>query len=149
MRCANQLSHSPTWFIELGTGDGIWGHLFLAFTWNLIYRVNNTSQICLSHMEWTDDALHKYFANTKTDQKGTQSKYSRHIYANPIEWVVYPIFYLGVYLGRFNNVAKGNSCCLFPGHNQFKRFSSILKQKPRKDSYLNKVLNQTTSACTV
>ena len=99
-------------------------------------------------MEWTDDALRKYFANTKTDQKGTQSKYSRHIYANPIEWVVYPIFYLGVYLGRFNNVAKGNSC-LFPGHNQFKRFSSILKQKPRKDSYLNKVLNQTTSACTV
>ena len=55
---------------------------------------------------------------------------------------------LSGYLGRFNNVAKGNSC-LFPGHNQFKRFSSILKQKPRKDSYLNKVLNQTTSACTV
>ena len=25
----------------------------------------------------------------------TQSKYSRHIYANPIEWVVYPMFYLG------------------------------------------------------
>ena len=46
-------------------------------------------------MEWTDDALRKYFANTKTDQKGTQSKYSRLIYANPIEWVVYPIFYLG------------------------------------------------------
>jgi len=151
MRCANQLSHSPTWFIELGTGDGIWGHLiFVVFTWNLICRVNNTSQICLSHMELTDDALRKYFANTKTDQKGTQSKYPRYIYSNPIEWVVYAIFYLGVYLGRFNNVAtKGNSCCLFPGHNQFKRFSSILKQKPRKDSYLNKVLNQTTSACTV
>ena len=98
MRCANQLSHSPTWFIELGTGDGIWGNLFLALTWNLICRVNNnTSQICLSHMECTDDALSKYFATTKTDQKGTQSKYSRHIYANPIEWVVYPIFYLGVY----------------------------------------------------
>ena len=98
MRCANQLSHSPTWFIELGTGDGIWGNLvFIAFTWNLICRVNNTSQICLSHIEWTDDALRKYFANTKTDQKGTQPKYSRHIYANPIEWVVYPIFYLGVY----------------------------------------------------
>jgi ABC-type maltose transport system permease subunit len=99
-------------------------------------------------MECTNDALRKYFANNKTDQKGTQSKYSRHIYANPIEWVVYPIFYLGVYEGRFNNVAKGNSF-LFPGHNQFKRFSSILKQKPRKNSYLNKVLNQTTSACTV
>jgi hypothetical protein len=37
-----------------------------------------------------------------------------------IEWVVYPTFYLCVYLGRFNNIAKGNSC-LFPGHNQFKR----------------------------
>ena len=71
-------------------------------------------------MEWNDDALRKYFANTKTDQKGTQSKYPRHIHANPIDLVVYPIFYLGVYLGRFNNVAKGNSC-LFPDHNQFKR----------------------------
>ena len=96
MRCANQLSHSPTWFIELGTGDGIWGHLFLVFTWNFIFRVNNT--------EWTDDALRKYFANTKTDQKETQSKYPRHIYANPIDWVVCPIIYLGVYLARFNNV---------------------------------------------
>ena len=39
-------------------------------------------------MEWTDDALCKeYFADTKTDQKETQSKYPRHIYANPIEWV--------------------------------------------------------------
>ena len=50
------------------------------FTWNFIFRVNNT--------EWTDDALRKYFANTKTDQKGTQSKYPRHIYTNPIEWVL-------------------------------------------------------------
>ena len=39
-------------------------------------------------MEWTDDALRKYFANTKTDQKGTQSKYPRHFYANPNEWVL-------------------------------------------------------------
>jgi len=57
-------------------------------------------------MECTNDALRKYFANNKTDQKGTQSKYPRHIYANSIEWVVYPIFYLGVYFGRFNNVPK-------------------------------------------
>ena len=78
----------------------------------------------------------------------SQSKYPRHICANPIDWVVCPIFSLGAYLGRLNHVGKGNSC-LFPGHNQFKRFSNILKQKPRKDSYLNKVLNQTTSVCTV
>jgi hypothetical protein len=97
-------------------------------------------------MEWADNALRIYFV--KKDQKRTQSKYPRDIYANPIDWVVCPIFSLGVYLGRFNKVAKGNSC-LFPGYNQFKRFSCNFKQKPRKDSYLNKVLHQTTLACTV
>ena len=76
--------------------------------------------LCVNSLQTPNDALHKYFANTKTDQKETQSKYPRHIYANPIEWVVYPTFYLGVYLGIFNNVAKGNSY-LFPDHNQFKR----------------------------
>ena len=45
------------WMIELGSDDGIWGHLFLVLTWNLMCRVNNTSQICLCHMEWADDAF--------------------------------------------------------------------------------------------
>ena len=83
-------------------------------------------------MECTDDALSKYFATTKTDQKGTQSKYPRNIYAIPIDWKVCPIFSLGVYLGRFNNVAKGDSCLFPPGHNQFKRFSSNFKAEAKK-----------------
>ena len=59
------------WMIELGSDDGIWGHLFLVLTWNLMCRVNNTSQICLCYMEWADDALRIYFANSKTDRFNT------------------------------------------------------------------------------
>jgi len=73
------------WMIELGNDDGIWGHLFLVLTWNFMCRVNNTSQICLCHMEWADDALRIYFANSKTDQQGAQSKFPRYVYSNPIE----------------------------------------------------------------
>lgn len=32
------------WFINLGTDDGIWAHLFLVLTWNLVCRVNNTGE---------------------------------------------------------------------------------------------------------
>ena len=85
------------WMIELGSDDGIWGHLFLVLTWNMMCRVNNTSQICLCHMEWADDALRIYFANSKTDQQGAQSKFPRHVYSNPIDWVICPIFALGMY----------------------------------------------------
>ena len=85
--------------IELGSDDGIWGHLFLlVLTWNLICRVNNESKICLCHMEWADNALQIYFANSKTDQQGAQSKFPMHVYSNPIDLVICPFFALGMYL---------------------------------------------------
>ena len=78
-------------------------------------------------MEWADDAIRIYFANSKTDQQGAQSKFPRHVYSNPIDWVICPIFALGMYLCRFNTAVESNSR-LFPGHHQFKRFANLLKQ---------------------
>ena len=89
-------------------------------------RVNNTGKLCFCHLEWADDSLRIFFANSKTDQGGSQSKYPRHVYANTKDWVVCPIFALGMYLTRFNTSVEANGR-LFPGREQYKRFSMILK----------------------
>ena len=81
-------------------------------------------------MEWADNALHIYFANSKTDQQGAQSKFPRHVSSNPIDWVICPFFALGMYLCQFNTAIESNSQ-LFPGHCQFKRFSNLLKKALR------------------
>jgi hypothetical protein len=116
-----------TWFVEMGTQDAMFAHCFLVLTWNLMCRANNTSRICMSHLQWFNDAMRIFFANTKTDQQGNQqAKYPRHIYANPGDWVVCPIFALAMYLTSFNTPLDNNSH-LFPGKNQFKRFSRLLR----------------------
>lgn len=115
------------WFIDLGTDDGIWAHLFLVLTWNLMCRVNNTGKLCFCHLEWADDSLRIFFANTKSDQAGSQAKYPRHLYANPEDSVVCPIFALAMYLTRFNTKVESNDR-LFPGREQYKRFSVVFKE---------------------
>ena len=89
-------------------------------------------------MEWADNALHIYFANSKTDQQGAQSKFPRHVSSNPIDWVICPIFALGMYLCRFNTAVESNSR-LFPGHHQFKRFAKLSKRflKSHEDELLD------------
>jgi hypothetical protein len=37
------------WVLEKETLEGIWCHCFLVLTWNIMCRVNNTTQICLKH----------------------------------------------------------------------------------------------------
>jgi hypothetical protein len=111
-----QYAHSRMLFVPI----------VLVLTWNLMCRANNTSQICMSHLQWFNDAMRIFFANTKTDQQGNQAKYPRHIYANPGDWVVCPIFALAMYLTSFNSPLDNNSH-LFPGKNQFKRFSRLLR----------------------
>ena len=86
-----------TWFVEMGTQDAMFAHCFLVLTWNLMCRGNNTSRICMSHLQWFNDAMRIFFANTKTDQQGNQAKYPRHIYANP-----------GERLGGLSNLCFGN-----------------------------------------
>ena len=92
------------WFVDWGTLDGIFAHTFTILSWNLACRANNTAKIHLKDIEWasTFDAYEIFFAHTKTDQSGEEAKYSRHVYANPIEPIVCPVLTLAFYF----------SCCL-------------------------------------
>ena len=119
------LSH---WFIEWNTMDGIFALCFLVLTWNLSCRANNTCNIKLSEIEWasTFDAFKIYFSPTKTDQTGDEAKYSRHLYANPHSPLVCPVFALSVYFSCCCNLFEGNNNMLFPGPDQYQRFSCML-----------------------
>ena len=116
------------WFLDAGTTDGIFAYCYLVLTWNLMCRVNNTSRICWNHLfTISNDALEIHFAHHKGDQMGDRAKYPRHVYANPNEPLVCPFLALALYLTTFNTTPPIDSR-LFPGHQQFKRFSDIMKR---------------------
>ena len=115
------------WFIAQGTEEGIWVHLYLVLTWNLMCRVNSTSRICLNHISWYGDCLKILFGQTKGDQLGINAKYPRHVYANPLNHIVCPIFALALYMTTFNTPMARNAR-LFPGKDQFKRFGALLQK---------------------
>ena len=115
------------WFLMEMSLEGVWAYCFLILTWCLMCRVNNTSKICMKHIQWNNDALRIYFTQQKTDQSGKQTKYPRHLYANSEEWLVCPVFALALYVLLLGAPALSDSR-LFPGKNQFKRFGSKMKR---------------------
>jgi hypothetical protein len=115
------------WFLEKGTLEGIWCHCFLVLTWNLMCRVNNTTRICLNHVAWYQDCLRIHFRQQKGDQLGLTARYPRHLYANPGNCLVSPLFALGLYFASFGVPLQATSK-LFPGRNQYKRFGRLLKE---------------------
>jgi hypothetical protein len=114
------------WFLEKGTMEGVWCHCFIVLTWNLMCRVNNTTRICVNHMTWYQDCLRIHFKQQKGDQLGLTARYPRHLYANPGNPMVSPIFALGLYFLSFG-VPLLPTSKLFPGRNQYKRFGRLLK----------------------
>jgi hypothetical protein len=113
--------------LELGTDEGIFAHCFLVLTWNLMCRANSISQVCFNHIFWTTShSLEIHFAHHKGDQMETQAAYPRYLYSNPLHPCVYPIFALVLYLMTFNTIPFLTGR-LFPGKNQFKRFSDIMQ----------------------
>ena len=115
------------WFLGLGTTEGIWCFCFIVLSWNLTCRANNTSRICLNHISWSNNALVIHFAQQKGDQLGLTTQFPRHLYANPTNHLACPIFALGLYLMTFG-VPVNHNAQLFPGSNQYKRFSRMLKE---------------------
>lgn len=117
------------WFLDYQTVDGVFAHCFLLMTWNLACRVNNTSHIKMNDIAWREfDCLTITFAHSKTDQTGEESKYPRHIFANPVDPIVCPVLSLAFYMTAcFESVSATDSCLLFPGGQQESRFSRILK----------------------
>jgi hypothetical protein len=115
------------WFLELGTNEGIWGYCFLVLTWNLMCRANSTTRVQWNHMFWMSaDSLEIHFRHHKGDQLGTKKAYPQHIFANPLDCLVCPIFALSLYLTTFNTLPAADGR-IFPGSNQFKHFSDLMR----------------------
>ena len=82
-----------------GTIEGIFGALFLALTWNLVCRGNNTAKIRFSHLTWTTfDAMKVNFKHTKTQQHGEAKRQKRAVFSNPFEYYIDIPFLFGLYL---------------------------------------------------
>ena len=81
--------------------ESILTHVYMILSWNLMCRANNTSSICLNHLEWRNDSLGIYFAHMKNDQGGDRPRDARHVYANPIMPEVCSILSLSVYFYVF------------------------------------------------
>ena len=108
--------------------DGIFAHTITILSWNLACCVNNTAKIHLKDIEWasTFDAYEIFFAHTKTDQTGEEAKYSRHVYSNPTEPLVCPVLTLAFYFSCCLNMRPTANEFIFPGHDQYQRYSAQL-----------------------
>ncbi|POM69448.1 Hypothetical protein PHPALM_14262 [Phytophthora palmivora] len=104
--CATFLKHNDT--------EYVFAHTFLLLSWK--HGINP--------LRWDGDALAILFGHMKNDQDGTRSRDARHIYANPFISEICPVLSLAIYgavLGLSNSK-------IFPGGNQYDRFSKILKR---------------------
>jgi len=118
------------WLLKYGTTDGLFAHCFLTLTWNLACRSQNTSLIKLRDIIWSTcfDAFQVFFEHSKTDQLGEESKYPRHLYANPLEPSICPVMSLTLYFSSCFNCPVTLDSYLFPGRDQEERFSKIMKR---------------------
>ena len=116
--------------MDWNTNDGVFGHCFLVLTWNLSCRAHNTANIWLCEIEWesTFDMFEIYFAHTKTDQTGDEAKYSCHLYANPCCPPICPVLLLAFYFSCCCNLPQSGESQLFPGQDQYQRFSEMLSR---------------------
>jgi hypothetical protein len=118
------------WFIKYGTIDGLFAHCYLVLSWNLACRVGNTARIAFKHIVWSQsfDSFTIAFSQTKTDQLGIESKYPRHLYANPLNPLVCPVLSLALYLSSCFNITQHSDGYLFPGPKQAARFAIIMNK---------------------
>ena len=63
----------------------------------------------------------------KNDQGGDRKQEPRHVYSNPLDPVVCPVLSLAIYFSIFN-ISGTKDSALFPGFNQYKRFSKYLEK---------------------
>ena len=67
-----------------------------------------------------------YFAHMKTDQTGDEAKYSCHLYANPCCPLICPVLLLAFCFSCCCNLPQSGESWLFPGWDQYQRFSEML-----------------------
>lgn len=118
------------WLLEYNTPCGVFAYCYMILSWNLMCRSENTALIKFSDLTWSTsfDSFQVYFSHSKTDQLGENSKYARHVYANPKNPLVCPVLALAMYFSCcFNTKSCSGSDFLFPGPTQEKRFGKILE----------------------
>ena len=130
------------WFVHWNRMEGIYAALYVALTWNLACRGNNTGRIRLSHMSWTTfDCLHINFKHTKTEHHGQAKRRKRAIYSNAMEYYIDVPFLLGMYLATHFNEQQTRGLKLFPGtaNSQKQRAGDLLRQvlEEHKDEVLS------------
>jgi hypothetical protein len=87
------------WFLEWGNIEGMFCYCFFVLSWNLMCQANNMCYVQFADINWTAfDCMEVYFHHMKGDQLGELSKHPRHIYPNPNDWLVCPVFALSLYL---------------------------------------------------
>lgn len=104
------------WFLEWRSVEGIFCACFVALTWHLACRSNNTAKIRYSHMSWlVFDAMHIRFRQTKSEKHGQARRYKRACYSNPFEWYIDLPLLLGMYFATNFNTVQRRGMRLFPG----------------------------------
>ncbi|KAF1785347.1 hypothetical protein GQ600_24851 [Phytophthora cactorum] len=87
-------------------------------------RAGNSVSSRYKHLEGDEDSLAIWFGHMKNDQEGDRQLDPQHIFANPMEPDICPILSLAIYSAV---VGLSKTSLLFPGQNQYDRYSRILK----------------------
>eukprot|EP00924_Labyrinthula_sp_SR-Ha-C_P012242 maker-scaffold_10-snap-gene-1.13-mRNA-1 protein AED:0.20 eAED:0.20 QI:0/0/0/1/0.5/0.33/3/0/415 len=72
--------------------DFVFFKTFLTITWNLMCRAVSTFSIHYRHLTWKEDALCIIFCHQKNDQAGEKARDPRHVYVNPLQPEICPVF---------------------------------------------------------
>jgi len=72
-------------------------HCILTLAWNLCSRIDNVLRLRVDDLSFSKDYLGVRISKTKTDPTGQNAR-TIHVYANPLNHVVCPLFALGMYL---------------------------------------------------
>jgi hypothetical protein len=92
----------------------------------LLLLSSNTGRLHLDHLQWQDDSLVIYFAHQKINQKGKRAAFRRHLFWNPFNKYVCPVFALSLWLASNGEMTMSGGP-LFPGSNQQLRFNKLFR----------------------
>jgi hypothetical protein len=100
-----------------------------------LFASSNTGRLHLDHLQWQDDSLVVYFFHQKNDQQGKRAEFCRHLFYNPFNKYVCPVFALYLWLASNKEMTMLGGP-LFPGSNQQLRFNKLFRSFLNEHSQL-------------
>jgi hypothetical protein len=92
----------------------------------LLLLSSNTGRIHLDHLQWQDDSLVIFFVHQKSDQQGKRPAFHWHLFCNPFNKYVCPVFALFLWFASNEEMTMSGGP-LFPGSNQQLRFNKLFQ----------------------